>query len=312
MTEDELIQTFFTSDVTDPYVILGVGDDAAILQVPDAHQLITSVDTLLEGVHFPSNFDPELLASRCLGVTLSDLAAMGATPKWITLSLSLPEVDTAWLQIFSRALKRECQAYAVQLVGGDTVKGPLALSLTVMGIVASGQALRRDQANVGDQLYVSGCLGGAMFALECLQNNLDCNQELLQHYTAPQARVLLGQKLLGHANSCMDISDGLLLDASRLARTSKVGIQIAMEKLPLHPALAALDLDKRLKLACAGDDYELLFSAPDTEAEFLKGLSQRLGLPISCIGEITAGEGVTTTLYDQPYQQSDTGYQHFR
>lgn len=315
MTEDELIKEYFFSLSESADVSLGIGDDAAILNVPANHQLVTSVDTLLEGVHFPESFPPYFLpqdvASRAVAVCVSDLAAMGATPKWLTLALSLPEVNREWLHAFSQSLHTHCAAYGLHLVGGDTVKGGLALTLNVMGIVATGQALRRDTAQVDDLVYVSGSLGGAAFALSKLLAKSDIKPELLACFTQPQARIELGQALIPVASSCMDVSDGILLDAARLATASGLGIQIDLDKLPLNPELQALAFEAAVKFATGGDDYELLFTVPPQNADKLASLEKRLGIPLTHIGRMTEKLGLDSRYKDKTYVPESRGYQHF-
>lgn len=311
MTEDQLIKEFFVPASVHADVVLGIGDDGAILDVPSGHQLVTSVDTLLEDVHFPSNFSPKDLASRAVAVCVSDLAAMGAQPKWLTLAISLPAIDKLWLQEFSQSLHKHCSKYGMQLVGGDTVKGNLALSINVMGVVKSGQALRRDTAQAGDLVYVSGSLGGASLALQKLLAKTEIDADLLSRFTNPQARVILGRGLVEIANSCMDVSDGVLLDAARLAKASHIGIEIELEKLPLHPELHNYEFSEALKFATGGDDYELLFTIAPDNFDKLSTLSRQLNITITQIGKVSSISGLHTFYNSDPFVVERTGYQHF-
>ena len=311
MTEDEIIQRYFVTPVTRDDVYLGIGDDAAILTVAPGHQLVMSVDTLLEGVHFPIEFSPQDLASRAVAVCVSDLAAMGAMPQWLTLGLTLPDIDENWLQKFSQALHQHCTNYGMQLVGGDTVKGTLALTLNVMGVVETGQALRRDKAKTGDLVYVSGSLGGASYALSKCLDNTEMDTALWTCFSCPQARTDLGRSLIGLANSCMDISDGILLDASRLAKASGLGISVNLEQLPLHSSLKDLSFEHALKFATGGDDYELLFTTAPENIDKLNEISENLDLSLSCIGEVTFGTGLECRYQNRAYDVQVKGYQHF-
>ena len=313
MSEDQLIKNYFVtpSQKNAEGVVLGIGDDCAILDVPEGYQLVTSVDTLLEDVHFPINFKPEHLAARAVAVCVSDLAAMGAQARWMTLALSIPENNAKWLSAFSQSLHAACKDYAISLVGGDTVKGRLSISITVMGIVKDGKALRRDTAQSGDLLYVSGSLGASAFALSKILQSQDIASEVSNFYTHPIARLELGQSLVGIANSCMDISDGILIDVERLASSSKLSVDIQMEKLPLHPSLQTMPIEQALNFATQGDDYELLFSVNVSKRTALKELSLELDLNLSCIGHLSSGSSHQYTLNNKTYTTEAKGYSHF-
>jgi len=289
MNEDQLIQTFFKTDSLDPSVVLGIGDDAAVLEVPEGFQLVISTDTLIEGRHFPRGYPAAAVASRAVGVCISDLAAMGAIPKWVTMSLVLPQVESSWLETFSHSLHDSLRNYSVSLVGGDTVKGDLSLSLSVMGVVETGYALRRDSAQVGDDIYVSGSLGGSAFALYRLLAKENGNDSVMQQFSAPQARVILGRSLLRIASACMDVSDGILLDLSRLLDMSQLGAEVYLEQFPLHPAINNLALDTQIQFATSGDDYELLFTA----------------------GKLVSGSDLVTLSNGRVFDIEKHGYQHF-
>ena len=313
MSEDQLIKNYFFSphQKNAEGVTLGIGDDCAILDVPLGYQLVTSVDTLLEDVHFPKNFNPKDLAARAVAVCVSDLAAMGAQARWMTLAISLPENNSQWLSSFSQSLHAACSHYAISLVGGDTVKGKLSISLTVMGIVETGKALRRDTAQKGDLLFVSGSLGASAFALSKILQGQDVSPEVLSFYKQPQARLQLGQELVGIANSCMDISDGVLIDAERLATASDLKLEIQMEKLPLHSSLSNMPIEQAINFATQGDDYELLFSVNVSKHEALKELSNQLDLDLSCIGSLGKKTEHHYTLNNQIYTTESKGYLHF-
>jgi len=313
MSEDQLIKNYFQSaNVKNAAgVVLGIGDDCAILEVPVGFQLVTSVDTLLESVHFPKQFNPRDLAMRAVAVCISDLAAMGAQTRWMTLALSLPENNPAWLTEFSQSLHAVCEHYSISLVGGDTVKGSLSVSLTVMGLVESGKALRRDTANAGDLLFVSGSLGASAYALSKILQGQDVPSDILSAYIQPQARVDLGQGLVGLASACMDISDGVLIDVERLAKASGLSVDIHMDKLPLHRCLQTMTIEQALNFATQGDDYELLFSANVSKREALKELAKSLDLNLSCIGHLTKNTQHKYTLNNAVYSTESKGYTHF-
>jgi thiamine-monophosphate kinase len=291
----------------------GVGDDAAILNSSPGHQLVVTSDTMVAGVHFFSDVDPEALGYKLAMVNLSDLAAMGAQPRWALLNLTLETADAAWLEAFARGLHEALQMHEVALVGGDTTRGPMTLSLALHGEVPSGQALLRTGAQVGDRIGVSGPLGGASYSLRLLQtdpqhSSLASVRDALER---PQAQVVLGQRLRGLAHSCIDISDGLLADLGHVLRASGVGAQIDCAALPLHSALVSLDRVQALTHALTGgEDYQLLFTYRAADADALALL-----LPPGWqeIGTIVASEGVELQNNSGVSLESlRLGYDHFR
>ncbi|MDI9238799.1 thiamine-phosphate kinase [Lysobacter sp. LF1] len=295
-------------------VVLGIGDDAAVLCVPAGRQLVVAMDTLNAGVHFPHDTAAADIGWKALAVNLSDLAAMGAEPAWCTLSLSLAQADDAWVDGFLDGFLTVAHAHRVSLVGGDTTRGPLSISVTVHGFVDPGRALRRDAALAGDDVWVSGTLGDAAAALRQWHGGGVRDAFLRGRLDRPTPRVALGQALASVAHACIDISDGLLADLAHVCRGSGVGAQVSVDELPLAPALrAAFDGDARRTLqAAGGDDYELCFTAaPD-----LRGEVERAGLdaatPVTRIGRIVEGEGVQTATADgQAWHAEHAGYQHF-
>jgi thiamine-monophosphate kinase len=304
VSEFSLIYRYFSHLGRGDAVDLSVGDDCAILRLRDGERLATSVDTMVEGVHFPGDSFPEDIGFRAASVAASDLAAMGARPLGMTVALTLPEADELWLHAFSEGLAAAVSAYQLPLVGGDTTRGPLAISVQVLGALPMDQALLRSGAQVGDAVYVSGTLGDAAGALAYLQGewqpNLDHAEYLLERFNRPQARIALGMKLLGLATAAIDISDGLLADASHIAAASGVKIRIEPERLPLSPALRSHDNSETVVrwALTGGDDYELCFCLPDNEAP-PAGATR--------IGQVEAGTGVDCGLaIDIP-----AGYQHF-
>ncbi|MFZ3184778.1 MAG: thiamine-phosphate kinase [Pseudomonas sp.] len=295
-------------------VALGIGDDCALLDLALGEQLAISTDTLVAGVHFPAACDPYLLGQRGLAVAASDLAAMGATPLAFTLALTLPAATPEWLQGFAGGLNHMAQGCGLALIGGDTTRGPLSLTVTVFGRVPVGQALRRSGAQVGDLLCVGGALGDGAGALPLVLGQRRVAAELaaplLACYWSPQPQLALGQALRGKATAALDISDGLLADCGHIATASKLALRIELERLPLSPALLAL-LDKPAAQHCAlsgGDDYVLAFTLP---AAHLPAL-QAAGWPIVVIGQALAGSGVQ--LVDGQgitINPPARGYQHF-
>lgn len=304
-TEFELISRYFA-----PLVAEGVGgDDCAVLSLPAAHELVVSTDTLVCGVHFPTVCNAEWLAWRAVGCCGSDLAAMGAIPLGLTLALTLPSVDPTWLADFARGLAAATRNTAIPLLGGDTTQGPLSLTLTVLGAVPNGAALRRHGGQVGDRVWVSGRLGAAAAALTVLEQP-ERAPLLLEQYWKPQPRLKLGRALLGLATAAIDISDGVLADLGHLCTASGCGARLDPTLLPLHPqAVSLLGEPHARELALSGgDDYELCFTAPAAVDEQIAALAAGIGLELHCIGELVAAPGVSLTDGSAPRQ---AGYQHF-
>ncbi len=284
-------------------IALGVGDDAAVLDVPAGSQLVTSIDTLISGVHFPKNTAAHAIGHKALAVNLSDLAAMGATPAWFTLALTLPEINTDWLDGFNQGLKTLAQQHRIALVGGDTTQGPLSISIQAMGFVDKGKAMLRSGAKAGDRLYVTGSLGDAAAGLQAHLDNLELpeadRQYCRKRLDYPQARLAESRVIKDYAGSCIDVSDGLLQDLTHILQASgrsgvKLGAKLDSCKLPLSAALKRLDQNLARQFALSGgDDYELLFSIPqEKEAQFLEAMARRELVGVSCIGEITDCESL--------------------
>lgn len=328
--EFELIRRYFASaalNFASEHVVLGPGDDAAIVSVPAGFQLLMSIDTLNESVHFPVNADPCLLAQRCLLVNLSDLAAMGARPLAFTLAISLPEPDTVWLDAFARGLALVAQAHNCPLVGGDTTRGPLSITIQVHGLVPAGQALLRSGARAGDAVYVTGELGDAGAALWWLMNDprLDRScvgaageQALIRAFYQPDARIEAGVALRGLASAVLDISDGVISDLQHIldgsGAATSLGAVIDTQAVPLSEVFcASVPGQHQLRLALsAGDDYELCVCVPpQSEREAMKRMAA-LGLRFTRIGELVAGKGIVLRSPDGSLQTpSWQGYNHF-
>jgi thiamine-monophosphate kinase len=314
MSEFDLIQRYFTRAT--PSAILGVGDDAALLKVGDGMELAVSTDMLVNGTHFFPDADPLLLGHKALAVNLSDLAAMGATPRWATLALSLPSVDATWLEQFSRGFFSLAEHYGVELIGGDTTRGPLNLSITIMGEVPKGSALRRDGASVDDDIWVSGTLGEAALALAHLQGRIVLPQQIFAacatHLHQPQPRVALGFALRGIASSAIDISDGLLADLGHILDRSRGGAEIDYTAIPSVAFNYGNADDVQRCVLAGGDDYELCFTAPATCRGEIEKISVKLALPLTRIGKITEGNGYKVRAADGSMMQiREQGYDHF-
>jgi thiamine-monophosphate kinase len=318
MGEFELIRNYFAAaPCAQPGegVALGIGDDCALLSVPTGEQLAVSTDTLVAGVHFPDNCDPFLLGQRALGVSASDLAAMGATPLAFTLALTLPDVSADWLQAFAQGLNLMAQTCGLRLIGGDTTRGPLSLTLTVFGGVPAGQALTRSGAKPGDLLCVGGSLGDGAGALPLVLNQrsteASTSQALLARYWSPEPQIGLGLALRGRATSALDISDGLLADCGHIALASGVQLVVEQDKVPMsEPLLAFFGRDAALQAALSGgDDYRLAFTLPPSLLADL--LSE--GWSVSVIGHVSKGQGVMLVdAQGQDVTPITRGYQHFR
>ena len=316
MSEFSLIRRYFTRAT--PGAVLGVGDDAALVRVGSGMELAVSTDMLVCGTHFFADADPYLLGHKALAVNISDMAAMGAQPRWATLALSLPAEDDAWLERFSAGFFALADEYHVELIGGDTTQGPLNLTVTIMGEVPQGKALRRDGAQVGDEIWVSGRLGDAALALAHMQGKVVlADASFIATATTlhrPVPRVALGIALRGKAHSAIDISDGLLADLGHILERSKVAAEIQFDQLPLSAHLKpylAQALGKQCALA-GGDDYELCFTAPAARHAELEKLSVQLELPLNCIGNIVAGTGCVVRAADgNEMTIRETGYDHF-
>lgn len=301
MDEFALIARYFQRPVRDPAVRLPIGDDAAVVAAAPGMELAFSVDMLVEGRHFLPDVDPAALGHKTLAVNLSDMAAMGATPRWALLACALPDNDEAWLGAFSGGMFALANRHRVALVGGDTTRGPRNLCVTIVGEVPIGAAITRGGARAGDDILVSGRLGDAALALAALQGHVALDGEALaalrQRLEWPEPRVALGERLRGVASAGLDVSDGLTGDLGHVLAASRVGAIVELPLVPRAPALDALlgTALRPLALQCllaGGDDYELCFTAPPSARPRLAALAQELGLPLTRIGSITAEPGL--------------------
>jgi len=324
LSEFDLIHRYFTPAApAREDVIQGVGDDGAVLHVPIGMDLVASVDTLVSGVHFFPDVDPATLGYKALAVNLSDMAAMGAEPAWATLALTLPTVDETWLAAFSRGFFELAEHYGVQLVGGDTCRGPLSISVQIHGFIPQGAALRRAGALPGDLIYVTGTLGDAGLALQALRQHQVLPEShgpyLKGRLERPSPRVFEGLALRGIASAAIDISDGLAADVGHILAASGTGATLEMERLPVSSAFVAvaqkiaLDADSCWQLPLsAGDDYELCFTVPAAKQAKIEQVFARFGCGATRIGAIELQPGLRCKLASgEILTPTSTGYQHF-
>ncbi|MBI5461614.1 MAG: thiamine-phosphate kinase [Gammaproteobacteria bacterium] len=320
LTEFSLIDRFFAGHKRRGDVALGIGDDAAVVDVPPGEQLVVAVDTLVAGVHFPDHTAAADIGHKALAVNLSDMAAMGACPRWATLALTLPRVDADWLGEFARGFFALAERFDVELIGGDTTRGPLCVSVQILGTVPRNRVLQRAGARAGDRIFVSGSLGDAGLALSLLQTQRACGEderaELLARLHRPDPRVALGERLRGIASAVIDVSDGLLADLGHILQRSGVGATLWVERLPRSAAfqvcVSAQSPDWFELPLAAGDDYELCFTAAPAQADALQNLARELGIAITEIGAIEADTGLRCRLDDgRAFQPTRQGYEHF-
>lgn len=335
IAEFELISRFFTSPTTGNAatdgVVLGIGDDAAILNVPAGAELIAAVDTIVAGRHFLADAAPAGIGHRALAVNLSDLAAMGATPAWATLALTIPSADPVWLEGFARGLWALAERHGVALVGGDTTGGPLTVSIQLLGHLPRGTALRRGGAASGDLLVVTGTLGDAGAGLWFAQARATPHavqeskgiatrvqdahlRELIERFEYPTPRVEFGIAARGIASAAMDISDGLVADLPKLAEASGLAAAVAVERLPLSTALSASFSAAQARdwALGAGDDYELLLTVSPDRLGALQAAAASSGVILSTIGELRRGSGVSWSFKGREFTPAVRGYEHFR
>jgi thiamine-monophosphate kinase len=315
-SEFDLIARHFTRAT--PGAVLGVGDDCALLAPTPGMQLAVSSDMLLEGRHFSPQDSPAGLGHKSLAVNLSDLAAMGAAPRWATLAIALPEANDAWLTAFAHGFFRMADMHGIELVGGDTTRGTLTISITVIGEIPPGQALRRDGAAAGDDVWVSGVIGSAALALAYRQGRLFMEQidaaRVLPALYLPTPRLALGIALRGIATSAIDISDGLLGDLGHILQRSQVGAALEFAALPTLPVVQGY-LHEAVARDCVlagGDDYELCFTAPENKRDAVQSAAESAGVAVTRVGRITAETPLIVRDADgQPLPFERTGHDHF-
>ena len=296
-------------------VIQGIGDDAAVCEVPDGMQLVISTDTLIAGVHFPADTAAADIGYKSLAVNLSDIAAMGAEPCWFSLALSIPAMDWTWLESFSEGLLQLANEHTLQLIGGDTTQGPLAITITVHGLVPKGRALLRSQAKAGDDIWVTGSIGDAAAALRQWQAGGMQSMKLRYRLDRPTARVAAGLAVRNYAHAMIDISDGLAQDLGHILQASGVGAELELGRIPVSGSLLDFhpDDNQRWHLQLrGGDDYELCFTAPPSHALAIEQALADCGVSASVIGHISAEPGLRCLTPDgELFDMSQAGYQHF-
>lgn len=315
ISEFEIIQQIFQQQTMQrDDVRLGIGDDAAVLQVPEGNELVVSMDTSIAGVHFPEQMKPKDVGYRALAVNLSDLAAMGAEPAWATLALTLPEANQSWLTAFASGFFSLAKQHNVKLIGGDITRGDLSITVQIHGFVPADQALQRSGAKAADLIYVTGNLGDAAAGLRAWQENSPATAYLRERLSRPTPRVDVGLALRDIANSMIDISDGLLADLGHILSASSVGAIIDLEDLPLSLALCdEVGIDKARELALyGGDDYELCFTVPAEQRDAIDAINNELDqTDLHLIGTIVEDAGLQIRFEGSNYEPDLNGYQHF-
>lgn len=300
LSEFDIIREFFAKQQIDTNMVpVGIGDDAAVINTFANEQLLIAVDTLNIGVHFPEQTSAYDIGYKALAVNLSDIAAMGGVPKWFTLAMSLPEANHDWLEAFTQGLSSLAAQYNLSLVGGDTTRGPLSITIQIAGTVPTGQSLQRRGAQVDDDIFVTGSLGDAAAALMICQHALNTDeqtsQRLMKRLNHPMPRINIGLALHGIASSCIDVSDGLAADLGHILEASGVGAELSLNALPRSGALAALHSNEEQVqqwMLYGGDDYELCFTAPGSQYEHIMAISRTENCPITRIGKIIHEPGL--------------------
>ena len=318
MNEFEIVEHYFKPKSLDVHqeLKLGIGDDAAVIDVPKDQELVVSIDTLVEGVHFLKGTSPKDIANKSLLVNLSDIAAMGASPRWITLSLTLPKNDSNWLEEFSKKFNSLLKDYSLVLIGGDLTKGPLSITIQAHGLVPKGKFLHRRGAKPGDSIYVTGEIGAAAYTLRFLKDsheNLKPTNKEIQRLNKPEPRIKTGLELRGIATSCIDISDGLFIDLSRILSCSNVGADVKLQDIPYSSTLKKLNKDLAIELALTGgDDYELCFTVPEniSNIDLEKIITTSKFSKIGRINELSSKLNLIDN-DEKLYKLKAKGFQHF-
>ena len=314
-SEFDLIARYFTRPAH--HTALSIGDDAALISINEQMELAISVDMLVAGTHFFHDADAYKLGWKSLAVNISDMAAMGAQPRWATLAIALPEIHEPWLAEFSRGFFHCADAFNVDLIGGDTTRGPLTISVQIMGETPIGKAIKRNGAKPDDDIWVSGNLGSAALGLAHLQKKVNIPTSALciclEALNAPTPRVALGLALRNIANSCIDISDGLMADLGHILKASDVGASIELSHVPCHDFLREHLTNQAYQqyVLAGGDDYELVFTAPKSQRDNIHQLSKTLNLPLSLIGQTTQHSNVNVTFNHEKIELSKKGFDHF-
>ncbi|TPH17195.1 thiamine-phosphate kinase [Litorilituus lipolyticus] len=318
MKEFELIKHFFAEqNVKRKDVVMGIGDDCAVVASSENQHIVVTTDTLVEGVHFPKDTEARAIGHKSVAVNLSDLAAMGAQPSWISLAITLPSVDEAWIAEFCAGVFELCEFFNVELIGGDTTQGPLSITITAQGLVPENQYLSRAGAKAGDWLYVTGELGEAALALQHILGKVTVEEHfvgpLIEKLNYPKPRVLAGEIIRDYASAAIDLSDGLISDLGHICQASNVGANIVLDALPLSEKLTNSLLEEdAINLAIAGgDDYELLFTVSEANKVGVETALSNAGVRLTCIGQLNATQTITTTLNNKAVPINSAGFEHF-
>ncbi len=318
MKEFELIKHFFTEQtVKRKDVLLGIGDDCAVIASTEKQNIVVTTDTLVAGVHFPLDTSARAIGHKAVAVNLSDIAAMGAKPSWLSLAITIPEVDDVWLGEFCAGVFDLCEYYNVQLIGGDTTQGPLSITITAQGLIPENKYLSRAGAKTGDWLYVTGDIGDAALALQQIKQKVSVESTFIEPIRKkldyPKPRVLAGQTLREYASAAIDISDGLIADLGHICQASNVGANIVLDAIPLSKIMRdSLPLEDAINLALTGgDDYELLFTISEDNKVGMETALSHAGTLVTCIGQINASQTISTTLNNKPVPILSAGFEHF-
>lgn len=318
MKEFDMIKRYFADQaVQRKDVLLGIGDDCAIVKPDDRQNIAITTDTLVAGVHFPHETEARAIGHKVVAVSLSDLASVGAEPNWLSLAVTVPTVDETWLEEFCAGVFELCEYFNVQLIGGDTTQGPLSITTTAQGTVPYERHLARSGAKTGDWLYVTGEVGDAALALQHLLGKIEVEtvfqDQIITKLNYPKPRVLAGQTLREYASSAIDVSDGIISDIGHICAASNVGANLVLESLPLSTVMTeSLSREDAVQLALTGgDDYELLFTVSEDNKVGMETAMQHTGVKITCIGQINSTNKITTTLDSKPIKINASGYEHF-
>jgi thiamine-monophosphate kinase len=318
--EFDIIKKYFTFETLRNDVVLAGGDDCAIVSVPENKQLLITTDTLISGVHFPKDTAAEDIAYKAIMVNLSDLAAMGATPAWFTLAISLPDINEVWLQAFSNQFYSVLSKFNISLIGGDTTKGELSITIQAMGLCDKDKILRRDKAEPGDKIFVTGELGDASIGLYVVLNNLNDERlsPCIQRLNRPEARVRFAEELVLYSKCAIDVSDGLVADLGHIIESSHCGAKISLSEIPLSLAAQYYcqqynnNLIDWSMLLTQGDDYELCFTVNKNNQPAVEKLAKKHSLKLTCIGEITESRALNfVNLNGEAVYFDQTGFKHF-
>jgi len=313
-----MIKRFFTEQaIKRKDVLLGIGDDCAIVSPSERQNIAITTDTLVAGVHFPHETSARAIGHKAIAINLSDLAAMGAEPTWVSLAITMPEADLNWIEEFCHGVFELCEFYNVQLIGGDTTQGPLSITITAQGLIPKAKHIARSGAKAGDWIYVTGEIGDAALALKHIFKEVNVAAEYIddvrKRLDFPTPRILAGQALRGYASAAIDLSDGLIADLGHICTASSAGANIVLDDLPISNALRdTVGMEEAFEIALVGgDDYELLFTVSEDNKVGMETALANSGNTITCIGQINRSEKITTTLNRKPVPINAKCFEHF-